>query len=96
MLAGIIPMRPDRQYILCYQALYIWWLFTSMLPDIVMAGIERNSKIDLIFMFPLAFFYCNMLRYDRAEIKQNKPCPYFMCDIFTLLGMEVSSTNDMF
>ena len=47
MLAGIIPTRPDRQYILLYQAFYLRRRFSVMKSDKIMTGIKGNGKINL-------------------------------------------------
>lgn len=53
MLAGIFPTRPDRRYILLYQAFYIWRSFSMMQLQEIMAGIIGNRIIHLIDIFPL-------------------------------------------
>ena len=78
-----VPIRPDRQYILFYQAYYIWRRFLVAKPDKIVACIKCNSKINLIFMFPAVFFDYGMLCYDGTEIIQDQPCPYFLSNVFT-------------
>ena len=53
MLAGILPVRPDRQYILVYQAFYIWWFFSIMQVQKIMTEIIGNCIIHLINIFSI-------------------------------------------
>ena len=61
MLAGIIPTRPDGEYILPNQAFYIWWGISIFYADKVMTCIECHCEIDLIFILSLCPFENYML-----------------------------------
>lgn len=37
LLADKVPIRPDRERMLSYQAFYIWWFFTEMQPQKITA-----------------------------------------------------------
>lgn len=80
MLAGKVPVRPDRKRMLPDQAFHIRWFFTGMQPQKVAAGFEGNRKINLMDMFPLLLLKRNLSRYVRTEIKKYEPRPYLMGD----------------
>ena len=83
MLAGIIPIRPDRQYILPYQAFYLR-SFSIMKSDKIVAGIKCDCKIYLIGVFSFSFLNCYMVRDDGTKIVKNESCPNFLFNKFTL------------
>ena len=84
MLAGIIPTRPDGQYILLYQAFYFGRSFSFMKSDEIVAGFKCNRKIYLIGIFPFAFLNCYMICNDGTKIVKNESCPNFLLNKFTL------------
>ena len=84
MLAGIIPTRPDWQYILLNQAFYFGRDFSVTKPYEIVAGIKCNRIIYLIRVFSFLFFYCYMIGNNRAKVIKYKSCPDFLFDKFSL------------
>lgn len=75
LLADKVPIRPDRERMLSYQAFYIWWFFTEMQPQKITACPEGNGKIHLVDVFAFLLFKCNPPSYIRTEIEKYKPGP---------------------
>lgn len=71
-MAVIAPARPDRQYILSYQAFYIWRAFSVMKPEKVMAGFVCSAVVYLTEMFSSFLLYDNMASDDRAEVVKQQ------------------------
>ncbi len=69
LLAGKVPVRPDRKRVLSYQAFHIRRFFTGMQPQKMTAGLEGNRKINLMDMFAFPLLKCDLPCYVRAEIK---------------------------
>ena len=80
VLAGIIPTRPDWQYILLNQAFYIWWDFVVTKPYEIVAGIKCNRIIYLIGVFSFSVFNRYMVCNNGAEIVKYESCPNFLFD----------------
>lgn len=78
MLAGKIPIRPDRKCMLSDQAFHIGRFFTGMQPQKMAAGFESNRKINLMDMLAFLLLKCDLPCYVRAEIKKYEPGPYLM------------------
>ena len=68
MLAGIIPTRPDWQYILLNQAFYFGRDFGVTKPYEIVAGIKCNRIIYLIRVFSFCFI---LLTEDFPSILLN-------------------------
>ncbi len=95
MLAGIFPIRPDRQYILSDQAFYIRRFFSMMQPQKIMTGSIGDSIIHLIDIFPLFLFDYHMSGNNGTKVIKKQSCPYFHLDIFPLFRMEIYGTDHM-
>ena len=89
MLAGKVPVRPDRKRVFSYQAFHIRWFFTGMQPQKMAAGLKGDRKINLMDMLSFLFLKCNLACYVRAEIKEYEPGPYFMCNHLPVFCVEV-------
>ena len=64
MLAGIVPIGPDRKDIFSYQAFYIRRTLSGVKTQEVMANLIRNRVIDLIGMFVVALLSNDHLSSD--------------------------------
>ena len=96
MLAGIIPIGPDRQYILFYQAFYIWWAFSIMKTKKVVTGLIGNRIIHLVSVLCFFLFDYHVTSDNRAEVVKEQTCPHFHFNVLAFLGMEIDCTNGMF
>lgn len=96
MLAGIFPTRPDRQYVLTYQAFYIWRFFSMMQPQKIAAGIVGDSIIHLVDIFPFFLLNHHMAGDNGTKVIEKQPCPYFHLDIFPLFRVEIYGSDYMF
>ena len=78
LLAGKVPVRPDRKRLLSDQAFHIRRFFTGMQSQKITAGFEGNRKINLMDMLPFLLLKCDLLCYVGAKVKKYEPGPYLM------------------
>ena len=89
MLAGIVPVRPDRKRVLFYQAFYVWRGFPVVEAQEIMAGLVCSGIVYLERMFSAPAQDRRMPCNNGTEVIQEEPCPHFHLNISPVFGMEV-------
>ena len=68
MLAGIVPVGPDRKSILCYQAFYVWRRHSTLKAQEIVTCLVGDRIIHLKLMLPAFAVDDYLSGNDGAEV----------------------------
>lgn len=92
----ILAFLPDWAQLFSEQRHHIYGVFLRGQTEKGPADMGGHTKIHFIYMFGLAMLYDCKVDEGFRHIVSNPLRPYFLLDIFLLVGMEAAQPNGIF
>ena len=96
MKAWILTFLPDWDQLFFEQRHHIYGIFLRGWTEKDPADMSCHTKIHFIFMLCLAMFYDGKIYEGFRHVVSGQLCPYFLPDIFRLIGMEITQPDGIF